>query len=151
MANTATPARVEPIIDPMSPSQAPDDLRAAVEPAAATPREADLSASSPARSALDQLSRIEDKAARIEEKYARTEALLLRVEDKLGDAAGRMSDAARQADLDALRQEVAAFSRRFRNLPGLTSLVMVAVVTALLTSAITVALLKYGLPGVLAQ
>src|SRR3954447_13426177 len=88
MANTATPARVEPIIDPMSPSRASDDLRAAVEPAAATPREADLSASSPARSALDQLSRIEDKAARIEEKYARTEALLLRVEDKLGDAAG---------------------------------------------------------------
>jgi len=149
MANTATPVRVEPTVTPLPPSQASDELRAAVEPAAATPREADLSASSPARSALDQLSRIEDKAARIEEKYARTEALLLRVEDRLGDAAGRMSEAARQADLDALRQEVAAFSRRFRNLPGLTSLVVTAIVTALLTSAITVALLKYGLPGVL--
>jgi hypothetical protein len=153
MANTATPVRVEPSIDPAPPSRASDELRAAVEvPTPPVARsESELSASSPARSALDQLSRIEDKSARIEEKYARTEALLLRVEDKLGDAASRMSDAARQADLDALRQEVAAFSRRFRNLPSLTSLVVVAIVTALLTSAITVALLKYGLPGVLAQ
>ncbi len=152
MANTAAPARVEPAVDPMSPSQASDDLRAAVEtpsPPTAAPREAELPASSPARSALDQLSRIEVKAARIEEKYARTEGLLLRVEDKLGEAASRMSDAARQADLDALRQEVAGFSRRFRNLPGLTSLVTTAIVTALLTSALTVALLKYGIPGVL--
>src|SRR4051794_10658008 len=137
MANTATPARVEPIIDPMSPSRASDDLRAAVEPAAATPREADLSASSPARSALDQLSRIEDKAARVEEKYARTEALLLRVEDKLGDAAGRMSDAARQADLDALRQEGAAVSRRVRQLPCLTLPLVGGVVPPPLTSPTT--------------
>jgi len=152
MANTATPVRVEPTVTPLPPSQASDELRATVEtapPPTAAPREAELPASSPARSALDQLSRIEDKAARIEEKYARTETLLLRVEDRLGDTAGRMSEAARQADLDALRQEVAAFSRRFRNLPGLTSLVMTAIVTALLSSAITVALLKYGLPGVL--
>jgi hypothetical protein len=149
MANTATPIRVEPTVDPAA--QPAEALRAAVETAPIAPaaaREPDLPASSPARSALDQLSRIEDKAARIEEKYARTEALLLRVEDKLGDAAGRMSEAARQSDLDALRQEVAGFSRRFRNLPGLTSLVMTAIVTALLASAITIALLKYGLPGV---
>jgi len=146
MANTATPIRGEPTVDPAA--QPGEALRAAVETAPAAAREPDLPASSPARSALDQLSRIEDKAARIEEKYARTEALLLRVEDKLGDAAGRMSEAARQADLDALRQEVAGFSRRFRNLPGLTSLVTTAIVTALLTAAITVALLKYGLPGV---
>jgi hypothetical protein len=134
---------------------ASDELRAAVEPAAsaqtyAEPYAAQASAEAQgSRSALDQLSRIEDKTARIEEKYARTEALLLRVEDRLGDTAGRMSEAARQADLDALRQEVAGFSQRFRNLPGLTSLVMTAIVTALLSSAITVALLKYGLPGVL--
>ena len=99
--------------------------------------------------ALDQLSRIEDKAARIEEKYARTEALLLRVTDKLDAATSQMGEAARQADLEALRQEVAGFSGRIRNLPGFASLMVAALVTALLTAAIVVALQRYGLPGVL--
>src|SRR5215211_6110322 len=114
MANTATPVRVEPTVTPLPPSQASDELRAAVEtapPPAAAPREAELPASSPARSALDQLSRIEDKAARIAEKCAGTEGLLLRVEDRLGDAVGRMSEGARQPGLDAVRHDGAAFSR----------------------------------------
>jgi hypothetical protein len=60
-----------------------------------------------------------------------------------------MGEAARQADLEALRQEVAGFSRRISSLPGFVSLMVTALVTALLTAAIVVALQKYGLPGVL--
>jgi len=54
-----------------------------------------------------------------------------------------------RADLEALRQEVAGFSGRIRNLPGFASLMVAALVTALLTAAIVVALQRYGLPGVL--
>ena len=97
-----------------------------------------------------QLSRIEDKTARIEEKYARSEALLLRMGDRVDAAAGVItSEAARQSDLIALRNEVAALTQRTRGLPGAGTMFVMALLTALLTSAAVIAATRYGIPGVL--
>ena len=146
MADAATAARVEPHIGPTPVSaMASEELRAAVEPAGSAPASSEAPGS---RSALDQLSRIEDKTARIEEKYARTEALMHRVADTTDAATARMGEVALQGDLVALRNEVMAVSKRVRGLPGLTALVFTAIVTALLTAAITAAVLKY-VPGLL--
>ena len=147
MTSTAQPARVEPTLDP-APATQPDppavaELRAAV--GSATP------AVSPTldRASLDQLSRIEEKTARIEEKYARTEALMQRLESKVEHTTNRAAEMARQADLIAVRAELDALARRTRRLPGLTSLVFLAIVSILLTVAGVVAVLRYGIPGVL--
>jgi hypothetical protein len=161
MTSTASPTRVEPTIDPESTvsvtSSPAAELRAAVETPTAAPAPASASPSppaadldTPARGGIDQLSRIEDKTARIEEKYARSEAFLVRVADKVEGATSRMSEVAQQADLAAVRQEVSTLAGRVRSLPGLTALVFTAIVTALLSSGLTVALLKY-LPGTVAQ
>jgi hypothetical protein len=163
MTSTASPTRVEPTIDPESTvsvtSSPAAELRAAVETPTAAPASASPSPSpsppaadldTPARGGIDQLSRIEDKTARIEEKYARSEAFLVRVADKVEGATSRMSEVAQQADLAAVRQEVSTLAGRVRSLPGLTALVFTAIVTALLSSGLTVALLKY-LPGTVAQ
>ena len=85
---------------------------------------------------LDQLSRIEDKTARIEEKYARTETGMLRVQDKVEAAMARMTDAALQSDLVVVRERVEELGRRVRGLPGLNSLWLTAIVTALLTAVV---------------
>ncbi|HVL70800.1 MAG TPA: hypothetical protein VM434_02850, partial [Beijerinckiaceae bacterium] len=63
---------------------------------------------------LDQISRIEEKTARIEEKYARTEALMLRLDDRVQQATARSAESARQADLIAVRDQLAAVTRRVR-------------------------------------
>ena len=139
MADTAS-TRVEPVL-------APDHAVEPVPPESTSPTGRDAAIS--ALPAPDQLARVEEKTARIEEKFARTEALLQRVEAKMDSATGRMAESARQADLSAVREQVTALSRVVRNLPGLTSLVAVAIVTSLLTSAITLALMKYGIPGLL--
>ena len=144
MAEPAT-ARLEPTMGgaTVSPAIASDDLRSAVEPipSAAAPSEAPG-----ARLALDQLSRIEDKTARIEEKYARSEALLQRVGEIVEAATSRMQDVASHAEVAALRGEVNAMSAQVRRLPGKTALVSVAIVTALLTAAIVLVLIRYGMP-----
>ena len=93
-----------------------------------------------ARHAIDQLSRIEDKTARIEEKYARSEAILQRVGSTVEAATSRMNEVASQSELAALRDQV-------RRLPGTGALVAVAIVTSLLTAAIVLLLLRYGMPG----
>ena len=154
MADAATPVRLEPKIEPPpapSPEAVDAELRAAVE--SATPQTPVVTEKpSPRRldaPGLDQLSRVEEKAARIEEKYARTEALLMRVEDKVEKAAGRMGEAARQADLAAMRGEVAALANRVRRLPGFGSLLVVGLLASLLGAALTLAALRYGVPGVL--
>ena len=95
---------------------------------------------------LDQLSRIEDKAARIEEKYARTETGMLRVQDKVEAAMARMTEAALQSDLVVVRERVDELARRVRSLPGLNSLWLTAIVTALLTAVLVLVAQKY-LPG----
>ncbi len=144
MADLAS-ARVEPNMGPapVSSAMATDELRAAVEPAGAASAAPEVSGS---RRALDQLSRIEDKTARIEEKYARSEALLQRVAGIVESATGRMQEVASHADLAAVRSEVNAISAQVRQLPGKTALVAVAIVTSLLTAAIVLVLMRYGLP-----
>jgi hypothetical protein len=145
MAETAS-ARLEPTVagPTVSPATAAAELKSAVEstPSPAVPVEAPG-----ARPALDQLSRIEDKAARIEEKFARSEALVQRVGDVVEAATNRIQDAASHAEVAALRGEVNAMAAQVRRLPGKTALVSVAIVTALLTAAIVLAVIKFvGLP-----
>jgi len=106
----------------------------------------------PAASAVnhaDQLARIEDKAARIEDKYARSEALLSRVEDKVENASSRMNEAARQADLASLRSEVRGMADRINRLPGTGALVLTALITAVLTVALMVAVQRANLDKLL--
>jgi hypothetical protein len=97
----------------------------------------------------DQLARIEDKAARIEDKYARSEALLSRVEDKVENASSRMNEAARQADLASLRSEVRGMADRINRLPGTGALVLTALITAVLTVALMVAVQRANLDKLL--
>ena len=155
MSNTTAPTRVEPKLEgtsAASDSPAAAEFRAAAEPRAPDPRPAETRSADAAprldRAGLDQLSRIEEKTARVEEKYARTEALMHRLESKLEHTTNRAAEMARQADLVAVRAELDALARRVRRLPGLSSLVFVALVSILLTVAGTVALLRYGVPGV---
>jgi polyhydroxyalkanoate synthesis regulator phasin len=152
MADTPTSNRVEPTpgTSPYAPSV--EELRAAVEsvpPAAPVPAAAPESAPMVGER-LDQLSRIEDKTARIEEKYARTETGMLRVQDKVEAAMARMTDAALQSDLVVVRERVEELGRRVRGLPGLNSLWLTAIVTALLTAVFVLMAQKYllgRLPG----
>ena len=146
MTDTAQPTRVEPTLGSAparSDSPALSELRAAVEaaPADTAPR---LD-----RAGLDQLSRIEEKTARIEEKYARTEALMGRLEAQVEQTTTRAGELARHADLVALRNEVAQLSQRTRSIPGAATLLVMAVLTALLTAGAILAAMKYGVPGVL--
>ena len=152
MADTPTSNRVEPTLgtSPYAPSV--EELRAAVESVPTVPpTAAEAPESAPMLGErLDQLSRIEDKTARIEEKYARTETGMLRVQDKVEAAMARMTDAALQSDLVVVRERVEELGRRVRGLPGLNSLWLTAIVTALLTAVFVLAAQKYllgRLPG----
>ena len=145
MAETAS-ARLEPTVGgpTVSPATAADELRSVVESAPSTALPVEAAGTRPA---LDQLSRIEDKAARIEEKIARSEAMMQRVSDVVEAATSRMQDVASHAEVAALRGEVNAMSAQVRRLPGKTALVSVAIVTALLTAAIVLGIIKFfGLP-----
>ena len=146
MADAATSPRVEPSIGPapVSSDMASDELRAAIESAPAPASE--NRAAMPISPAHDQLARIEDKTARIEEKYARSEAILQRVGSTVEAATSRMTEVASQAELTALRSELRAMADQVRHLPGKTALVAVALVTSLLTAAIVLVLIRYGLP-----
>ena len=97
----------------------------------------------------DQLARIEDKAARIEDKYARSEALLSRVEERVEAATARMNEGARQADLASLRGEVRGMAERVNRLPGTGALVLTALITAVLTVALMVAVQRLNLDKML--
>lgn len=126
---------------------------AAPSPAAAstvkpTTDKAGLSDAAPVNSS-DQLARIEDKTARIEDKYARSEALLSRVEEKVENASSRMNEAARQADLASLRGEVRGMADRINRLPGTGALVLTALITAVLTVALMVAVQRANLDKLL--
>lgn len=96
----------------------------------------------------EQLARLEDKSARIEEKLARSESNTQRVVDRFELASARMGEVALQSDLAAVRGEVSFIARRMRNIPGFTALVFTAIITAALTSAMTVVLFRY-LPQIL--
>ena len=138
MPDSVTPIRVDSSIDTKAGSSAP--LPVVIDDA--PPRRVDAGD-------LDQLSRIEEKAARIEEKYARTEALLLRVEEKVEKSTSRTSELARQSDLAALRGQVNALSDRVRRVPGFASLLVLALLAAIVGAGLTVAAMHYGIPGVL--
>ena len=146
MPDTTSPTRVEPNLG-ASAAPSVEELRAAIEtvppaPAGAVPTYAE----EPPRTdftRLDQLSRIEEKTARIEEKYARTETGMQRVQDKVEAAMGRMTEAALQSDLVIVRERVDELARRVRRLPGLNSLWVTVLVTAVLTAALVLIAQKY--------
>lgn len=96
---------------------------------------------------LDQLSRIEEKAARIEEKFARYEAVLTRAEASLERSAHKVDAAAGTMDFAAIRGEIAALRSRIDATPRAGTLFTTAIVTALLTVAVTVLVLRFGVPG----
>ena len=102
----------------------------------------------PDRNGSDQLARIEEKTARVEEKFARSEMRMQRVTDKLDGAVERMYGVAQQSDLAAMRSEVAFVARRVRNLPGLGSMILVSVFTAIFTAAALLTVIRYA-PGLL--
>jgi hypothetical protein len=143
--------RVEPTLGPApasADSPAVAELRAAVDAAPPDTTPADTTPRLD-RAGLDQLSRIEEKTARIEEKYARTEALIGRLERQVEQTTTRANELARHADLVAVRADLEAVSRRTRRLPGLATILFVALVSVLLTIAGVVAATRYGIPGVL--
>jgi hypothetical protein len=151
MADTPTSNRVEPTLGTSPSAPSVEELRAAVESVPAAPPAATAAEPAPMiGERLDQLSRIEDKTARIEEKYARTETGMLRVQDKVEAAMARMTDAALQSDLVVVRERVEELGRRVRGLPGLNSLWLTAIVTAVLTAVLVLVAQKYllgRLPG----
>ena len=153
MADTTSSTRVEPNLG-ASAAPSVEDQRAAIETVPpASPGAVPTYAEEPPRTdfaRLDQLSRIEEKTARIEEKYARTETGMQRVQDKVEAAMSRMSNAAQQPDLVIVRERTDELARRVRRLPGLNSLWLTALVTAVLTAAFVLAAQKYllgHLPG----
>ena len=101
--------------------------------------------------ATEPLARIEEKTARIEEKFARSEALLQRLEAQIETSTGRVAEAARQSDLIAVRDHVTGLTRRVARVPGFGALMVMSLVTAILTAAITLALVKYLPPGLLTR
>jgi hypothetical protein len=92
----------------------------------------------------EPLARIEDKASRIEEKLARSEASMQRVVDRFELASARMNEVALQADLTALRTEVAAVSRRVRRSAGPGALAVTAIATAVLSAVAVVLAMRYA-------
>ena len=98
----------------------------------------------------EPLARIEDKTSRIEEKLARSEASMQRVVDRFEVASARMNEVALQSELAAVRGEVAYVARRVRGVPGLGAMLAMSVVTAVLSAAATVAVMKYA-PALLAR
>ena len=147
MADAATSPRVEPSIGPapVSSDMASDELRAVVEATPAAAPSSEDRAALPVSPAHDQLARIEDKTARIEEKYARSEAILQRVGSTVEAATSRMNEVASQSELAAVRSDVSAVAARVRRLPGMGALIAVVILTPLLTAALVIALLRYGL------
>lgn len=135
----AAPAPADP------PRTTPDKPAVSHEPATPVPSQV---AGSPVG---DQLARIEDKCSRIEDKYARSEALLSRVEDHIVGAATRMGEAARQSDLAALRTEVRSINDRIHGIPGTGALILTALITAVLTVVLLVAVQKLQLDSYLPQ
>lgn len=142
MSDVTITGRVEPSVEP------PREFPVATTLAAPVPEPKPVaietlpraSAEAMPRALLEQLSRIEDKTSRIEEKYARTEALLLRVEDKVELATSRTGELAKQSEL-------AALAGRVRSLPGFGALIVTAIIAAVLAAALTIAVLRYGIPG----
>jgi hypothetical protein len=142
MSDISATRRIEPTVEaqtvPMPPIDPP------MFPSVPPPRAVVTAAQErPNERPSDQLARIEDKAARIEEKYARSEALLLRVESKVETATGVTGELARQVELSALADRV-------RRLPGYGALIFTAILAALGSAALLIAVARY-LPGVLGR
>lgn len=144
MSDQAT-TRIDP---PMNPVASPGPVAAPASPPAppaapdmAAPRSSPTTTATSAGgiSASDQLSRVEDKAARIEEKFARIENLMQRVEH----AALNLEDVARRTDVERL-------SDRVSRLPGFGALIAAGFVSAFVTAAIIIAVMRYA-PALLPQ
>ena len=128
----------------------------------------------PAPSISDHLHRIEDKTSRIEDKYARSEALLARIENKharneellsrlegkiegpadvarQSDLASMRGEMARQSDLAALRGEVRNLRERVGNGPGGGTTFFTALLSAILTVVLLVAVQRLKLDDMAMQ
>ena len=154
MSDTITSARLEPNVGPVPPAdivEAPRTIVPAAEPSSrAVVAEPAQDRSPMDRDRYEQLARLEDKTSRIEEKYARSEAMMQRVADKIEIATARMGEVALQSDLAAIRGEVGVIGRRIKGLPGVSGLVVTAVLTAILTAVLMVAIIRY-MPGLLGR
>ena len=117
---------------------------------APTPTSAPVATAHDTSIGAEPLARIEDKTSRIEEKLARSEDAMQRVVGRFDMASNRMNEVASQAELAAVRGEVAFIARRIRNVPGWTALVGSSVLTAFLTAIVIILLLRY-FPGALAR
>jgi hypothetical protein len=142
-ASSATLRTTEPeiIVPAPTPTSAPG-MNGSLTTGAAVPASADLPS--------EPLARIEDKTSRIEEKLARSEDAMQRVVGRFEMASGRMNEVASQAELAAVRGEVSFIARRVRSVPGWTALIASSVLTAILTAAVIILLLRY-FPGALAR
>lgn len=98
---------------------------------------------------LDQLSRVEDKTARIEEKFARSEERMMRLESALEKATMRLEGATQDMNLQGVRQDIASMRADMGRKPGSATIFVIALIAALLGAAVTFALLRFGIPGIL--
>lgn len=119
-----------------------------IEPTLLKPASPPAPAAAPERTALDQFSRMEDKLARIEEKFARFETILSRAEDRLDRATHRVEEAAKSVDAAELATEVTGLRSSVDKVPRLGGLIVTALVSAVATTILIVALLKF-MPGLL--
>jgi hypothetical protein len=98
---------------------------------------------------LDQLSRVEDKTARIEEKFARSEERMMRLESALEKTALRLEGATQDMNLQGVRQDITSMREDLRRKPGSATIFIIALAAALLGAAVSFALLRFGIPGIL--
>ncbi|MCU0883695.1 MAG: hypothetical protein MUC44_01915 [Beijerinckiaceae bacterium] len=110
---------------------------------------ADKPAPAPDAPKMDQLSRVEDKTARIEEKFARSEERMMRVESALEKATIRLEGATQDMNLQGVREDIARMRADLRKKPGVVTLFVVALVAALIGAAVSFALTRFGIPGLL--
>jgi hypothetical protein len=135
----ASAAKTEPTIEAGTEASGAASAVAPVASAAASPQ--------PMK--LDRASRIEDETARIEEKFARSEERMMRVESALEKATIRLEGATQDMNLQGVRDDMSRMREDLRAKPGVATLFVVALVATLIGAAVTVGVLKFGIPGVL--
>jgi septal ring factor EnvC (AmiA/AmiB activator) len=97
----------------------------------------------------DQLARIEDKLARVEEKFARSEDRMQRLENALEKATGRLEGASNEMNLQGVKDDITAMRRQVAKKPGVASLFLITLITALVAAALGFAAARFGIPGLL--
>lgn len=127
----------------------PADKPESVSPAGASPGTGETQREHLVR-IEEKVSRVEDKYARsegllgrIENKFARSEELLARLESKVEGTSARLGELARQSEVAALRSEVRGIGENTGGGPGIGTILLTAVFSAILTAALMVAIQRY--------